>query len=684
MRKRFNIFFNLLLIILITSCSNNKNKSSSNALCPSEEINQLTKPQKNKYLDSISILYADGQDSSVKTDIYLEIALEYFYINEMQKSYSASKTALNSARIINDSLSMARAMFYIGDSYQYSEKDSAYYYYYQAEKIYEKNADQENVARMQYNKAYVLFYDGNYIACEVQLSKALQNLRNSQDYFLKYSCNSLLGNCLEKIGDFSEALTYHNYALDIISKLEISDKKRNSYKVSTTINISNLYDIQSQYDKSILNLQKVLSQNLKKTNPLSYARVLSNLAYSKFKNEEYKGVEPMFLESLKIADSLGNDSDLLYKYIYFGEYYISQKDSIKAIKYLQLANELSLKNSNINEVLSTNKLLAKIDTANSLKYSTEYISVSDSLNAVQQKTRDKYARIEYETTKIEDANKALSRSNIIIIIVSIALIILLLTFIIVRYIKYKNKELQFLRKQEKASEEVFNLLTEQQQKINQAKETEKSKIALELHDGVINTLYGIRLNLGFFNSKSDTVAIEKRKDYIEELKKVEGEIRTISHDLSRNTFFDNSDFNMLLEGLIKNQEGISKTRFSYLQTEDSDWADVPNLCKINLYRIIQEAILNVNKYAQAQNCIISFQRSQSIIRILIQDDGVGYDTNAKRNGIGLDNMNSRIQSLNGTIQFTSEANKGSTIEIIVDMAKAQTAYSIVKTKSIKR
>ena len=627
----------------------------------------LDSAAKIKYLDSISYVFEHQEMDTILFRNYLAVADQYFALGDVFKSRNLSFKILKLSKQSNNNLSTAKALFYIGDTYQYSQKDSAYYYYYQAEKLYEKSFDEENVARMQYNKAYVLYYEGNYIACEVQLSKALKNLKKSEDYFLLYSCNSLLGVCLEKTGDFDEALKYHRNAIDVVEKFKTNSEEKSVYRVSTSINISNLYDIKEDFNKSIENLEGILTEDLKRNNPLSYARVLSNLAYSKFKNKEYPGVQSMFLESIKIADSLGQDSDLLYKYIYFGEFYASQQDTLLAVHYLKKANTLATKNSNTNEILSTLKLLAKLDTKKSLAYSTKYINLSDNVNLLQKKTRNKYARIEYETTKIEDANKTLSRNNIIIIIVAIVLIAFLLTFIIVRYIKYKNKELLFLRKQEKASEDIFNLLTEQQKKINQAKETEKTKIAQELHDGVMNALYGIRLNLGFFNSKQDAEAVEKRKNYIEELKKVEADIRTISHDLSRNTFFDSSDFNTLLLNLIENQQQISNTRFSYINSDNFKWNKVPNLCKINLYRIFQEAILNVNKYAKAENCIISIQqREQNEIRILIQDDGIGFDTKAKRNGIGHNNMMERVKNIGGQINITSEIGKGTTIEIIFD------------------
>ncbi len=673
-----NTFF-LILLLFLSCCSDNKSQEIKQTFWSVEKFNLLTTEQKKVFLDSVRIIVDKEKADSLKIDNYLEIALEYYYINEMELSNSASRTALAYARNLKDSSAIGRALFYIGDSFKTTEKDSAYFYYHQAEKLYDIKQDQVNIARMQLSKGFVLFQDGNYIACEVQLSKALKNLKNSDDYYLLYSCNSLLGNCLEKIGDYDEALIYHKYALENISNLKINSRERNAYIVSTTINISNLYDIKEEYRKSIINLHGIFNENLRKTSPLSYARVLSNLAYSKFKNKEYEGVESMFLESLRIADRLGQDSDLLYKYTYLGEFYSSQKDTARAIFYIKLANDLASRHNNTNELLNTYKLLAKIDKANSLKYLSEYIKISDNAQALQKKTRNKYARIEYETTKIQDANKTLSRNNIIIITAAIVLFTLLITIGIARYIKYKNKELQFLRKQERASEDIFNLLTEQQQKINHAKETEKTKIAQELHDGVINSLYGIRLNLDFFNSKKDLEAIEKRKNYIDELKKVEADIRSISHDLSRNTFFDNSDFSMLIEGLIESQKGISTTRFSYINIDDSNWGNVSNLCKINLYRIVQEAVLNVNKYAQAQNCIISFQKKNNTIRLLIQDDGIGFDTGAKRNGIGHNNMNSRIKSLDGQIHFTSEAGKGTTIEIIVDTTIAQvTNYKLIK------
>ena len=222
----------------------------------------------------------------------------------------------------------------------------------------------------------------------------------------------------------------------------------------------------------------------------------------------------MFFESLRIVDSIGVESDVLYKKIHIGEYFLTQKDTVKSIKILKEANQLAIKIKNSNEILASLKLLSELDKNNKLFYANEYIKVSDSINLVQKNAHNKYARIEYETSRIEDENKILTKENFYILIISFGLILILRLIIVLRYLKYRNKELEFFKKQKTANEEIYQLLTEQNKKIDIAKDNEKARIAKELHDGIMNKIYGVRMNLGFFNTLIDEETIEKRKVYI--------------------------------------------------------------------------------------------------------------------------------------------------------------------------
>ena len=643
-------------------------KKNTTVLFDKSQIDDLSVNKKEKYLDSIVDLLKLKKNDSKLRDLYFNVASEYYYINNSKKSLNVSLKVLKLSRQSKDSIRIAKSLYYIGDSFENYRKDSAYFYYLQAQKVYLKINDYDNVGRMLFNKAHVLFYYGNYIECEVEVSKALQYLKKSKEHCLIYTCNNLMGNCLEKLGNYDQALLYHKLALGEVEKMKMSGNDKDvikNYNITSTINICNLYDLKGEFSKSIKKLQGLLSEDLKKKWPRLYANVLSNLAYSKMKNGNYDNVGLMFFESLRIVDSIGIESDILYKKIHIGEYYLTQKDTIKSIQSLKEANLLAIKIKNSNEILTSLKLLSELDKKNKLFYTNQYIKVSDSINTAQKNTHDKYARIEYETSKIEDENKVLTKNNFYILIISFGLILLLVIIIVLRYLEYKNKELQFLKKQQKANEEIYQLLTEQHEKINVAKDNEKAKIAKELHDGVMNKIYGVRMNLGFFNSKIDAEIIEKRKEYIFELQNIENEIRTISHDLSRGSFFEGNDFNVLLLSLIENQKDISGTTFKYLNDENFEWSNIQNIYKINVYRIIQEAILNINKYANAENCDVKIQiKDNNLLKLSITDDGEGFDIKNKKSGIGLNNMKERANSLKGKFNIKSKIGEGTKIVVI--------------------
>lgn len=671
---KFNLKKNIPAILLISSilwisCEKKQFRKGfeKNVNFDKEYFSKISGTEKENYLDSIVLLLKGKKNDSIIRNLYLKVGAEYYYLNNLKKSFSSNLIALKLARKENDSFRIAKSLYFLGNCYENSKKDSAYYYYLQAQKIYGLIHDYENLGRMHFYKAYVLFYDGSFVECEVEATKALRFLNNSKNIKLLYACNTLMGNCLEKLFMYDQALKYHQLALKnlkVMKDRHLDSDEINNFNVSSVINICNLYDLEGEFSKSIKKLNILLTKDLKDKWPRLYANVLSNLAYSKMKNKEYGNVESMFLESLKIVDSLGYKSDVLYKEIYLGEFYLTQRDTLDAIRTLKEAYYIATKMKNTNEVLSALKLLIKCDNKMKLFYANRYIDISDSINSIQSRTSNKYARIEYETVSVEDENKVLTKKNFYILIFSFGLFLILATIFVIVYFKYKNKELRFLKQQQSDSDEIYQLLSEQQEKINTAKEEEKNKIARELHDGVMNKLYGVRMILGFFNAKVDEKAIEERKKYIFELQNIENEVRTLSHDLRRDSFFESSDFNTLLSNLITNQKDISKTEFNYKIDKSFEWEDIQNIYKINLYRIIQEAILNIHKYSEASKVDVKIELLEKhILKLSIIDDGIGFDLNAVKKGIGLANIEERTKSLKGQFEIKSKIGEGT--ELIV-------------------
>jgi signal transduction histidine kinase len=99
-----------------------------------------------------------------------------------------------------------------------------------------------------------------------------------------------------------------------------------------------------------------------------------------------------------------------------------------------------------------------------------------------------------------------------------------------------------------------------------------------------------------------------------------------------------------------------------------EWESVENIYKINLYRIIQEAILNVNKYANAKKCEVKIERmDNNRLKLSITDDGQGFDLIIKKGGIGLSNMKERANSLKGQFKVESKIGEGTKIEVVFNL-----------------
>lgn len=150
------------------------NGPKSNINFDNRYFSKISGIKKEKYLDSIVGLLKNQKNDSVIRDLYLKTGEEYYYLNNLKKSFSSSSIALRLSQRENDSSRIAKSLYFIGDCYENSQKDSAYFYYLQAQKIYARIHDYEKLGRMHFNKAYVLFYDGRFVECEVEVTKALK------------------------------------------------------------------------------------------------------------------------------------------------------------------------------------------------------------------------------------------------------------------------------------------------------------------------------------------------------------------------------------------------------------------------------------------------------------------------------------------------------------------------------
>ena len=134
-------------------------------------------------------------------------------------------------------------------------------------------------------------------------------------------------------------------------------------------------------------------------------------------------------------------------------------------------------------------------------------------------------------------------------------------------------------------------------------------------------------------------------------------------------FNETNSYVALLNDFIATQNAVTSSPQYKLEIgETINWVTVSSVIKMNLYRIIQEASHNSNKYAQATNVIISLILDENNICLSITDNGKGFDINADNEGIGLKNIKHRVESLNGKFVIQSINNKSTSINIAIPVA----------------
>jgi signal transduction histidine kinase len=226
----------------------------------------------------------------------------------------------------------------------------------------------------------------------------------------------------------------------------------------------------------------------------------------------------------------------------------------------------------------------------------------------------------------------------------------------------KNKELKLMQVQQKANEDIYNLMLGQQDRVDEARAKEKIRVSKELHDGVLGRLFGTRLSLDSINFKEGKEAVKARANYIGQLKTIEEDIRKISHELNAD-FVSGSGFMDIVTELIENQSQAYGLKHEFDYTDDISWDLVSNKTKINIYRIIQESMQNIYKHVNAQIVKISISLEKDVICLDIIDDGDGFDISKSKKGIGLKNMTSRVEDIDGSISFTAQSDHGTIVKV---------------------
>jgi PAS domain S-box-containing protein len=196
-----------------------------------------------------------------------------------------------------------------------------------------------------------------------------------------------------------------------------------------------------------------------------------------------------------------------------------------------------------------------------------------------------------------------------------------------------------------------------------AQEKERNELGLELHDNINQLLSVVKLYLGVAKTEKtfNEEIIERSYLHLEEAMH---DIRKLSHTLVAPSL-GHDGLKEALEDLADSVQEPNKLIVQLLIDEDYDALEVDKNKELMLYRIAQEQLNNILKYAKASEITIRLKQQGENLILFIHDNGVGFDINQQGNGIGLKNINSRVNFYSGKMHLSSAPGEGCTLEVSI-------------------
>ncbi|WP_286392526.1 tetratricopeptide repeat-containing sensor histidine kinase [Myroides marinus] len=655
---RFNylvMYRNSLIIIVMLFLGN---MLQAQQLVPLDEV---------AYVKQINRIIENTKSDNVRLYNMLLLS-EYWAQTDSLKSKQALDKVLSSSQ--KNSLAKGILEYYQGVFYaNQGSKSQAKTYYEQAIKALEN--DSINIAfliKSWYNYAYIQVEDKGYDYMVKTLTEYCIPLseKSNNIELLAYSYTQL-GLTFMSVGQFDTAEEYHKKALEQLEKI----KNKNSVHVVTYLNlVSNYcYKPDSKTAKIYLDQAKELLKPFPESQHYPNYYYQEAMYYTTI--QDFDNALASLSKGAKLAKE-SNQTKLLHM-LYFRMYnvYLMQKDYRKAKAQLEhiLAEKVLAKEA-VNRRITYTQLAAVNDVLGEHKEAYQWMKkaslLGDSLQQnkllekmneleILHQTADKEQKIN-NLEKEKKANELLSKNkNLRMTILVIALILsLIIAFLI--FINYKKQ--QKLNKQISLSHEQDLLHIENQRKyeatqaILQGEEQERQRIAQDLHDSMGGMLANIRMTISANDSFNKENVIDKLDQTIDEM-------RRISRNLMPETLK-----NIGLEIALKELCETMTQKYFTIQFEAFNLSEnIPFKTQIALYRIAQESISNVTKYAQATNVIVQISQNNNVLNLTIEDDGIGFDKSEIVYGLGLKNIQNRVQLINGTVEIASNKGEGTTINV---------------------
>ncbi|GAB3954611.1 hypothetical protein GCM10028805_40360 [Spirosoma harenae] len=574
--------------------------------------------------------------------------------------------------------------------------DSAFYY----NKLITKLCIEK---KLENHLVYAYFYTGllyqikgdNYKALKF-LYKALSMAQKLNQYVQMAASYGQLAQAYLSLHNNEKAMRLCQQGLAILDKTSFTESYRERLALLNAQGV--IYREQGELENSLKVSQSMYDlSRIKPYNPWyeSHGLHAIGLVYKEL-SDLTKAID-YHKKALVIARKNGSIELAVNILVNTADIYIRQKNWQQAIAYCNQAKELAQSAKNTRIVAEAYEKLYKIyqqigNPASALKAYENYVLLKDSLSKETNQQRLEMLQAQYQNTnalqkeQLQSQQLAQTRNGLFGGIVAILLIAGLL-FWNNRQLQTKNREidkqrtlLEMVREQlaenNKTLEIRVNERTEELVRANQelirkneaikaahfkGQTVERKRVALELHDNLSSLLSAVNMSIQVINpqnlSEPEQTVYRNVKQLIQ---KAYAEVRNISHnilpiELERDGLV--TTLNTLINQLNQNSPLELSLAITGFQKR------VPVEIEFNVYSIVFELVNNAIKHANATTILVSLHRTDSGIDLRVTDDGIGLEQNTGKRGIGLQNIQTRLDSLGGTFDSKQPTDKGTRIHI---------------------
>lgn len=561
---------------------------------------------------------------SIRLQAWEKIA-EHYVTRNFEESYSAASEGVAIAKRKNQFAALANLTRIQGLASYFKQRfDSAAHYYYQA----------------------------------LDLAQRHQQPRVEAEIF------NNLGQLFRKTRDLERSLEHYDKAYAIFEK--IGDDNG----MATILNESGVvFEYQNKFDEAIRRYQKSMETRVRMKDTVGMAYSLNFMGTAYTEAGKYPEAEKSLRACQQLRELIRDSFTLALTHSDLGSLYLRWNKPQEARTSFNVSNRIAnamrypdLQMHNYQRMAELEEKLG--NPLGALRWLRQYNAIKDSAYNVDKMKQIESLEARYQnrakTQALELQAAEIRQKNILITALAVGATLLLA----LGYLLYK-------RRQEKLEMQVQTTRLEERQRATQAileaEEKERSRIAADLHDGVGQLMSAARLNLSGLNAYEFS---ERRppEAFLKALTLVDDscrEIRSISHQMMPQV--------LQRKGLeLALQEFIQKIRHPELKITlhvEGITAPLPSLHAGVIYRMIQEGVNNVLKHARAKNLDISVIQEFDELSITLEDDGVGFDTQVAAEGIGLQNIRSRVQFLEGEIDIHSSPGNGTLIAMHIPIPK---------------